>query len=364
ALGDRVPGLPVDRVGGPESSVSPEPGAGGDDHAGGGGQPGGTPEPGDPDDGTGSEPSPDPTPTDPPPAPAEGTATVERSYALDGITAPWGLAELPDGDLLIGSRDTGTIHRLTPATGETSVVGTVQAAEVGTEAGLLGIETDEEHAYAFYSTASDSRIMRFVVSGDRAAGAQLSPAQRIMPGLAGAAVSNGGPLAFGPDGLLYASIGGGGAEGEAGFADVLARMTSTGAEPTAAEAGDEGGYVRVADADVRGFDWDAFGRLWFVTDQGELRVVEPGEDGGAARDVFAWGPGFAPGDITYSAASLWVSDLDAGEIWRVPLDGGDLVAEPTALALEDDGPLRSVRAAGDGRLWALTGDALLIIAVD
>jgi glucose/arabinose dehydrogenase len=43
--------------------------------------------------------------------PAKGSVKVVRTVA-EGLKTPWGLAPLPDGDLLVSSRDEGTITRV------------------------------------------------------------------------------------------------------------------------------------------------------------------------------------------------------------------------------------------------------------
>ncbi|MCZ9344370.1 PQQ-dependent sugar dehydrogenase, partial [Streptomyces sp. TRM76130] len=56
--------------------------------------------------------------------PAEGSVRVTRTVAT-GLDSPWGLAPLPDGDLLVSSRDQATITRVDTETGEKTVLGEV-----------------------------------------------------------------------------------------------------------------------------------------------------------------------------------------------------------------------------------------------
>ncbi|NJQ08578.1 PQQ-dependent sugar dehydrogenase, partial [Streptomyces lonarensis] len=304
-------------------------------------------------------PEPEPTPTDPPAAPAEGGATVERTFALDGVSAPWGLAVLPDGDLLVGSRDTGTVHRLNPDTGDTTTVGTVQAAEPGSGRGLLGLDTDGSHVYAFYSTASDSRVSRFVYSPDRAEGSQLSPAQGLVTGMPIESVANGGAVALGPDELLYAATAQG-RPGEGTAGDVLTRVTLAGNDPDASHG--PGGRIASGDPGVRAFDWDQVGRLWYLAGDGMLRCLEAGAAPGSATQQDVGLPEGAAG-LVYASAALWVSDPLTDVLWRLPLDGADPVADATAVSLGTSESLGVVRAADGDRLWALSGSELLEISV-
>lgn len=56
--------------------------------------------------------------------PAKGTVKVLRTVT-EGLKTPWGLAPLPDGNLLVSSRDDGTITRITEKTGRKTELGTV-----------------------------------------------------------------------------------------------------------------------------------------------------------------------------------------------------------------------------------------------
>lgn len=84
---------------------------------------------------TGSASSPRPTGTA---APAKGSVKVVRTVA-EGLKSPWGLAPLPEGGLLVSSRDEGTITRVDEKTGRTTELGQVPGVAPAGEGGLLGI---------------------------------------------------------------------------------------------------------------------------------------------------------------------------------------------------------------------------------
>lgn len=324
--------------------------------------PGPTPDPGRPTETAEPPSAPEPT-EEPDPPPAEGTATVDRVYPLDGISEPAGLALLPDGDALIGSRDTGLIHRVNADTGEITEVGRFQAVapigQGGSQGGLLGLAFEGAHVYAYYTTSEDSRIMRSQLRDDRQAGEQLSPAERLLPGLSREGWQNGGPLDIGPDGLLYTSVGGG---RDDELADAIVRMTLTGGVPDENAASGSLAYVQAEG--VRGLAWDSLGRLWAVDQRGALSVVETGQpDAASPSTVTELEAGVVAGGLAYSQGSLWMPDLTEGLLWRVPLHGPDIAAEPQPLDIGDHGELRAVRSSADGRIWAVGGSSLVVLKV-
>lgn len=56
--------------------------------------------------------------------PAKGSVKVLRTVTED-LDTPWGLAPLPEGGLLVSSRDKGTITRVDEKTGKKTVMGEV-----------------------------------------------------------------------------------------------------------------------------------------------------------------------------------------------------------------------------------------------
>src|SRR4051812_37190924 len=121
-----------------------------------------------------------------------------------GLVAPWGLAFLPDGSALVTERDSARLLQMRP--GQTpTVIGTIPGVVPGGEGGLLGLAVSPTYAqdqwvYAYFSAQSDNRIVRFRLNA-------LSTQQVLLSGLAKAQIHNGGRIAFGPDGMLYAGVG-------------------------------------------------------------------------------------------------------------------------------------------------------------
>jgi glucose/arabinose dehydrogenase len=145
-------------------------------------------------------------------APAKGSVKVVKTLTT-GLKSPWGLAPLPGGDLLVSSRDTGKILRVDGDSGKKTEVGTVPGVEPGGEGGLMGLAVPPDGAqagkmvYAYFTSASDNRIVRMVYDDKKDPGDQLGAPDTILKGIPKGQLHNGGRIAFGPDKMLYAGTG-------------------------------------------------------------------------------------------------------------------------------------------------------------
>ena len=128
-----------------------------------------------------------------------GSEGAGRSGTIaTGLSVPWGIAFLPGGDALVGERATGRILRIPPSVMRVPGVDTNSG-----EGGMLGIAVSPNYAsdrwiYVYFTTASDNRIVRFRLGGG------LQP---VLTGIRRGTIHDGGRIAFGPDGKLYAGVG-------------------------------------------------------------------------------------------------------------------------------------------------------------
>ncbi|MFC1434405.1 sorbosone dehydrogenase family protein [Streptacidiphilus sp. N1-3] len=350
--------------------------------------------------GGGSTPSPSPSslppapttappPTSAAPSPgapaAKGAVTVTGTVAT-GINVPWGLALLPDRSLLVSSRDTYGIHRVDHATGATTLAGTVPDVvsnkDAGGEAGLLGIALSPRYAtdrlvYAYYSTGSDNRIARMTYDPGKAAGHQLGTPQAVLSGIPLGVHHNGGRIAFGPDGMLYAGTGETGntalSQDLGSLGGKILRMTPDGKPPPAGNPFAGSVVYSYGHRNVQGLAWDPQGRLWASEfgdrEADELNLILPGRNyGWPATQGRTSNPKYtspvaqfgteedSPSGIAFAAGCVWMAGLKGERLWRIPLAGAKTAAAPASFLDGSYGRLRSVLADTDGTLLVTTSN--------
>ncbi|MXM67473.1 PQQ-dependent sugar dehydrogenase [Streptomyces sp. HUCO-GS316] len=312
--------------------------------------------------------------------PAKGSVKVLRTVA-DDLNTPWGLAPLPDGDLLVSSRDDGTITRIDPKTGKKTEVGEVPGVSPEGEGGLLGIALSPDYAadhmiYAYFTSASDNRIVRMLYDAEKPPGERLGAPDTILRGVPKGFVHNGGRIAFGPDKMLYAGTGESGDRGLSQERDSLGgkilRMTPEG-EPAPGNPFPDSPVYSYGHRNVQGLAWDRKQRL-FASEFGqdtwdELNAIKPGDnygwpeaegrsdDADYHNPIDQWRPDDAsPSGIAYAEGSVWMAGLRGQRLWRIPLEGTEASADPQAFLNDDYGRLRTVVSAGGDKLWITTSN--------
>ncbi|WP_415951601.1 PQQ-dependent sugar dehydrogenase [Streptomyces sp. KLOTTS4A1] len=336
--------------------------------------------------GKGGSPSGTPKSENPDLPPAEGSAKLVRTIA-DGLDSPWGLAVLPEGDLLVSSRDKGTITRIDVKSGEKTEVGEVPGVAPGGEGGLMGLAlsptyASDRYVYAYFTTASDNRIARMQYDEKKPAGGQLGAPDTLLRGIPKGSIHNGGRIAFGPDKMLYAGTGETGDTGlsqdKSSLGGKILRMTPEG-EPAPGNPEADSLVYSWGHRNVQGLAFDEKQRLW-ASEFGqntwdELNQIGPGrnygwpevegkEDGGSGDDgseyvnpVAQWATSEAsPSGIAWAEGSVWMAGLRGQRLWRIPLDGTETLAEPQAFFEGEHGRLRTVLAAGGNRLYVVTSE--------
>lgn len=315
--------------------------------------------------------------------PEKGSAKVV-STLTENLKSPWGLAALPGGDLLVSSRDEGTVHRIDGESGKKTLLGSVPGVAPAGEGGLLGLAVSstfgaDQLVYAYFTTTSDNRIVRMSYDEKRPAGQQLGAPDTVLRGIPKGSIHNGGRIAFGPDKMLYAGTGEAGdtelSQDKESLAGKILRMTPDG-EPVHGNPEADSVVYSYGHRNVQGLAWDAEKRLWAAefgqNTWDELNLIEPGGnygwpevEGREGEDGFIdpvaqWKTSEAsPSGIAYAEGSIWMAGLRGERLWRIPLSGekaGEPLADPQAFLEEEHGRLRTVVSAGSDRLWLLTSN--------
>lgn len=323
-----------------------------------------------------------PTATQPQPTPPEspsdsGTSgrqpRVSATIAT-GLSVPWGLAFLPDGTAVVTERDSHRVLRVT-ADGEVTEVGSIDEAAPQGEAGLLGVavspdfETDRR-LFFYVTSEDDNRILRARLDGDT-----LGQPGVVLDGIPQGFIHDGGRLAFGPDGFLYASTGEVGdpelAQDPDSLGGKILRITQDG-EPAPGNPDPESPVWSLGHRNVQGLAWDDQGRLW-ASEFGdstwdELNLIEPGNNYGWPRVEGAGGgddytdpqavwpvENASPSGLAFHDGNLWMASLRGQRLWRIPVDRTG-AGEPRAFLEGTYGRLRGVAVAPDGTVWVTTSN--------
>jgi glucose/arabinose dehydrogenase len=300
--------------------------------------------------------------------PRFGAAEVVASQ----LEAPWGLAFLPDGSALVSERDRGRISLLRPGA-DPREVATVPGVVPGGEGGLLGLAVSpdferDQLVYAYFTADDDNRIVRFGLAG--------GATEVLLAGIPKAGIHNGGRIAFGPDGMLYAGTGdaaqGDAAQDPGSLGGKILRLRPDGEVP--GDNPDPGSPVwTLGHRNVQGLAWDGQGRL-FATEFGQHRFDEvnliqkganygwPEVEGTGGGDRFrdplvTWPTAQAsPSGAAIAGGTLYAAALRGERLWSVPLDGRGGAGRPQALLAGAYGRLRHAAVAPDGALWVLTSN--------
>jgi glucose/arabinose dehydrogenase len=146
--------------------------------------------------------SPVPPPGTPSTPGTEDEQDGDPNVVATGLTVPTGLVVLPDGTAVVGERDSGRLLQVFPDRSPARELMTLPV-DAGGDGGLLGLALSPTFAedglvYAYLSTATDNRVVRFPLGG--------TP-NPVLTGIPRGEVDNGGGLLFGSDGTLYVGTG-------------------------------------------------------------------------------------------------------------------------------------------------------------
>nr|WP_246407401.1 PQQ-dependent sugar dehydrogenase [Modestobacter versicolor] len=306
-----------------------------------------------------------PPPSGPVPAPADpstpGTDDQQDgdpNVVATGLTVPTGLVVLPDGTAVVGERDSGRLLQVFPDRSPARELMTLPGVDAAGDGGLLGLALSPTYAedglvYAYLSTATDNRVVRFPLGG--------TP-NPVLTGIPRGEVGNGGGLLFGIDGTLYVGT------GDTGNAALAADPASLAGKVLAVDVFGQpvapGGPVfsrghRNVTALCQGAE------QLYATDEGQtgadaLDALTAGGDvglGGADPVLEVPAADGGLGGCAVTGPYVFLGAMDGREVRVVELDGtGAPVGEPESFLPDEYGRLRTVVLDPQGALWITTSN--------
>ncbi|MEZ0073892.1 PQQ-dependent sugar dehydrogenase [Planotetraspora sp. GP83] len=313
---------------------------------------------------------------------SDGGVPSSISTVSSGWTIPWGIYWMPDGQTALATeRDDKVtagqfkVFKVTLAGARTQVGTVPNVMTTGGEGGLLGVAVDpnwasNHYVYFFHTASEGNRIVRMTYDGSSLSGYTI-----LVQGIKKNKYHNGGRLAFGPDGYLYASTGDAQtsnlAQDKTSLNGKILRMTTTG-QP--APGNPFGTLVySYGHRNPQGLAFDRNGRLWEAefgnSAFDELNLIKPGANygwptcegtcsvSGMTNPKKTWSVDQAsPSGIAIVRNVIYMAALRGERMWRIPITGDtESVGTATAYYVGTYGRLRTVvKVPGVDQLWLST----------
>ena len=304
-----------------------------------------------------------PVPGDPA-QPESGDTAGDPNVVASGLTVPTGLVVLADGSAIVGERETGRLLHVFPDRSPARELMTVPGVDTSGDGGLLGLALSPTYLqdgllYAYLSTATDNRVVRFPLGG--------TP-NPVLTGIPRGETGNGGALLFGADGTLFVGTGDTGNPALAADPDSLAgkvlRIDTFGRAVGASPVYSRG--LRNVTALCRSSAGEPGTQPLYATDApldgpDELDSITEGSDygspGGAAPLVEVPAEEGGLGGCAAAPGGVFLGAMDGQRVEALTIDqNGAVTGDPEYFLAGEYGRLRTVVLDAQGALWITTSN--------
>ena len=268
---------------------------------------------------------------------------------VTNLKIPWQLVFLPESNRALVTERTGSIRLIEDGVLQKEPYAVPEVTPRG-EGGLMGLAhhpdfPNKPYIYAMYTYQDQqgnlyNKIVRFTDQGDKGVNEEI-----ILDQIPGGTVHNGGRIAFGPDGKLYATAGDTWNHSIAQNLDSLGgkilRLNPDGSIP--ADNPFEDSYVySLGHRNPQGLAWHPETGHLFISDHGpsgdlglhgkdRIKVIEPGgnygwpnsigyiEDNEYNNPLIMWQQATPPSGITFYNNNLYVATLGSEALIKIEL---------------------------------------------
>jgi glucose/arabinose dehydrogenase len=303
-----------------------------------------------------------------PPSHAPTTPGQDPNVVASRLSAPTGIAIMPDNTALVGERTTGRILRVQPRPGaKVEAVRTLTGLSTAGGGGLLDLAISPNYSqdnliFAYLTTPTDNRVVTFTLDG---------PVTPVLTGIPRGTTDNTGRIVFAPDGSLLVGTGDAGrpslALDPSSLAGKVLRVTDIGTpapdNPTPGSRVWTTGHRIVNGLCVNPTNATTF-EVETRTTTDPVNILARGASYGwphsagkyLAPAILMPRDARSPGGCAVLDGRLFITSRDGEDLLAAPIGSSTQIGSFVPALRKKYGRLLTVVAASDGALWLTTSN--------